>query len=84
VLLLACCVALVLCPGMVALSLGAVHAPKIDFKADSRGLLSQGNSRVAGGMKNLLKARFQDVSAHFANTAKKTPGVSWCLFGGAR
>lgn len=66
--------ALLLCPGMVALSLGAVHAPKIDFEADSRGLLSLGDGRVAGSIKNLSKARFQDVSAHFANTAKKTPG----------
>ena len=48
-------VALWRCAVLVALSLLPVNNPKIDFKADSRRLLSHGNTRVAGNIKNALK-----------------------------
>jgi len=45
--LLVACAALICWPDLLALSLGALYVPKIDLKADSRGLLSLGNGRVA-------------------------------------
>jgi hypothetical protein len=58
----ACGAVLVVCGGswwrcavLVALSLLPINSPKIDFKADSSGLLSLGNSKVAGNIKNALK-----------------------------
>lgn len=56
---------------MVALSLGAVHAPKIDFKADSKGLLSQGNSRVAGNKKTSQKPDFRMLALTSQTLPKK-------------
>tara|TARA_R110000868_G_scaffold163376_1_gene395583 strand:+ start:292 stop:570 length:279 start_codon:yes stop_codon:yes gene_type:complete len=44
------------CAVLVALSLLPVNSPKIDFKADSRRLLSLGYTRVAQCIKNALKS----------------------------
>jgi len=59
----ACGAVLVVCGGNwwhwpvhVALSLLPINTPKIDFKAVFSGLLSHGNTRVAGNIKNALKS----------------------------
>jgi len=44
------------CAVLVALSLLPVNSPRIDFKPPRRRLLSQGNTRVAGNIKNALKS----------------------------
>ena len=76
--------AVLCCAVLLALSQGIRNSAKIDFEADSRRLLSQGYTRVAQCIKNLLNRRSQDVSTHFANTAKKTPVVCWCVFSSSR